>query len=157
MDRQIAIAERLVALQPDLQRLLSDMQWAAFRGKIEEFNALTRTTEPWKALNDLPGPLHFAARQGHLEAAEMLLDLGCPIDGIDRDGQTALHHAASRGHTKVIKLLLSRDCDTEVEDDLDQTALEKAAENGQKDAVVLLDELLEYEEDPKPVFKRRKC
>ena len=54
-----------------------------------------------------PGALLAAARQGRLDALELCLALGLPIDGRDAQGLTALHHAARGGHLDIVRALVA--------------------------------------------------
>src|SRR3954452_2684066 len=55
--------------------------------------------------------LHQAAAEGRREAAEILLDLGVPIDRPGERGGTPLHHAAWWGQDDVVAELLARGSD----------------------------------------------
>jgi hypothetical protein len=55
--------------------------------------------------------LHQAAAEGRADAAEILLDLGVPIDLPGQMGGTPLHQAAWWGHGDVVELLLARGAD----------------------------------------------
>ena len=57
-----------------------------------------------------------AARHGRLDALELGLALGLPIDGRDADGLTALHHAARNGHLEVVRALVAHGASTAVRD-----------------------------------------
>jgi len=56
--------------------------------------------------------LHQAAAEGRADAADILLDLGVPIDLPGQMGGTPLHHAAWWGHGDVVDLLLARGADS---------------------------------------------
>ena len=61
--------------------------------------------------------LHHAARGGHVEVAELLLDAGSRIDPVDGDRRTPLHHTSrSDEFFNLTKLLLDRGADFELED-----------------------------------------
>ena len=65
-----------------------------------------------------------ASRHGNLDALELGLALGIPIDRPDADGLTALHHAARNGHLEVVRALIARGASTTVRDpQYDGTAL----------------------------------
>ena len=52
----------------------------------------------WSAQNNKGlAPLHIAAGQGKVESVKALLDLGVPIDHLDRDRHIALQHALVSG------------------------------------------------------------
>ena len=53
-------------------------------------------------------PLHMAARQGHLEIARTLLDLGAAIDATDSKGDTPLRRALNCRRHSVAQLLQAR-------------------------------------------------
>src|SRR4051812_32246321 len=55
--------------------------------------------------------LHQAAAEGRRQAAEILLDLGVPIDRPGERGGTPLHHAAWWGQDDVVAALLARGAD----------------------------------------------
>lgn len=56
-------------------------------------------------------PLLFAAREGEIESARLLLDIGADIDAIAADGKNALGLAIYNGHYDVASLLVDRGAD----------------------------------------------
>ena len=58
--------------------------------------------------------LHLAAKSGHLEIIQLLLERGADINTRDRKGKTALHLAAKSGHLDITKLLLERGADASI-------------------------------------------
>lgn len=61
--------------------------------------------------------LHYAARAGHLNACQMLIDAGANINAVTRAGRaTALHRATKQGHTQIISLLLEHGADPNITD-----------------------------------------
>lgn len=62
--------------------------------------------------------LRAAARHDRLEALELGLDLGLPIDDADHQGLTALHHAARAGHLRIAQRLVERGASLAVRDRL---------------------------------------
>ncbi len=137
---QIAIAERLVSLKPDLRRDISDLQWAAFLGRTENFNELAGRPGALEASEDFPGPLFFAASSGQAEAIVALHHLGANILETDDTGKTALQVAAKRGHTEAIRVLKDLGCPIEATDETGNTALHVAAKRGHTEAIrVLMD------------------
>lgn len=55
--------------------------------------------------------LHRAAREGHVEIVEKLLESGASIYLEDLYGHLPLHVASMSGHAKIVQLLLNQDCD----------------------------------------------
>ena len=53
-------------------------------------------------------PLLFASREGEIESARLLLDIGADIDAIAADGKNALGLAIYNGHYDVASLLVDR-------------------------------------------------
>lgn len=77
-----------------------------------------------RGLEPTAEPLCAAARHGRLDAVELALSLGAPIDGRDANGLTALHHAAQSGHLAIVRTLVERGASCSVRDPLyDGTAL----------------------------------
>ncbi|RDD35204.1 Ankyrin repeat domain protein [Wolbachia endosymbiont of Cylisticus convexus] len=56
-------------------------------------------------------PLHFAALEGDLEVAEVLLKHGADVNVKSEQGYTPLHAAAWEGDLEVVKLLLKHEAD----------------------------------------------
>ena len=89
-----------------------------------------RTEEPrdkWLPPGGLT-PLLFAAREGRVESARVLLDHRADINIVDPDRHTALILALSSGHFDVAGLLIERGADVNMEDKVGQTALYAAVD-----------------------------
>jgi ankyrin repeat protein len=67
--------------------------------------------------------LHFAARQGQLEAVRKLIDAGADLDAVDEEGTNALVLATLNGHLDVAGLLLAAGADPNVADSYGRTVL----------------------------------
>jgi ankyrin repeat protein len=85
-------------------------------------------------------PLHYAARRGHLKAAEALVDAGADVNARDNDNNklTPLHWAAIYGHHKVVELLLAHNADRAAKDWDGKTPLAHALESRKTETVRLL-------------------
>lgn len=66
--------------------------------------------------NERPDALIAAARHGRLEAVRLALQLGLPIDGVDRGGLTALHHAAQKAQLDIVRELVAQGASLTVRD-----------------------------------------
>lgn len=93
--------------------------------------------------------LNIAARNGHYEIVELLLNLWYTKDGkqthrvnvnhADRDGWTPLRSASWGGHTEVVKLLIKHvDIQIDLSDKEQRTALRAAAWSGHEDILKAL-------------------
>ncbi|KAI9485544.1 MAG: hypothetical protein EXX96DRAFT_545508 [Benjaminiella poitrasii] len=51
--------------------------------------------------------LHLAAMLGFTKLTEFLLQLGCDVNAVDKNGYTALHYAAWYGHADVVRSLMT--------------------------------------------------
>ena len=88
------------------------------------------------SLRSNPASLFAAARTDDVKAAELVLDLGTPVQVQDDQQQTALHVAAAGDARRVVKLLLSRGADANVrERQWHATPLGYAVHHG-RDAVI---------------------
>lgn len=74
----------------------------------------------------IPGaktPLLYAAREGHIEVARLLLDAGAPIEQADADGVTPLLSAVLNEHAELASFLIDRGANVNASDWYGQTPL----------------------------------
>lgn len=87
----------------------------------------------------LSDALYAAARNGHREVVEYLLDQGADVNTRGVFGATALQWAAFNGHPEVVELLLARGADPDLRDSrFDADAAGWAHEGGHGNIVALL-------------------
>eukprot|EP00878_Enallax_costatus_P007723 GHUV01008084.1.p1 GENE.GHUV01008084.1~~GHUV01008084.1.p1 ORF type:complete len:569 (+),score=179.35 GHUV01008084.1:523-2229(+) len=56
-------------------------------------------------------PLIVAAKQGHLECTQTLVEAASNLFAVDREGNTSLHYAALHGHVAVVEYLMRKASD----------------------------------------------
>ncbi len=86
-------------------------------------------------------PIHAAAAAGAIEAAQELLNAGCPIDArttCNDEDRTPLMIAAKFGQLPMVKFLLENNADIHAEDEDTFTALRLAVWNRQKEVTQYL-------------------
>ena len=66
-----------------------------------------RILDAFPSARDAPDVLGAAARHGNLDALQLGLSLGLPLDGVDASGLTPLHHAARNAHLDVVRALVT--------------------------------------------------
>lgn len=82
--------------------------------------------------------LHWAAKHGSMEMANILLASGADPDAQDNNGWSVLIYAASFGNVQMVTCLLELDIDPNRADDEGTTALSTAAEKGHEAMVHLV-------------------
>ncbi|KAL9250383.1 Ankyrin repeat and SOCS box protein 3-like protein [Drosera capensis] len=113
-------ASHALAAREKVQNLLN----AALTGNLEFFKKSAEELDMWKGLaktveavkeaNDR-GALHFAAREGQIEACRYLVEeLKLDVNVVDGDGETPLIHAARQGQTATAKYLLEHGVDATI-------------------------------------------
>ena len=124
------------------------LMWAAAEGNVDAMKVLIeagadvnarstiiawerqKTEEPrdkWLPPGGLT-PLLFAAREGKLASARVLLDAGADINIVDPDRHTSLILALTNAQLDVAALLIERGADLNMEDKVGQTALYAAVD-----------------------------
>ena len=114
---------------------------AAARGDVETVRSLVRQgADVNAAQGDGMTALHWAAEEGSLELAEVLIYAGARVDALTRLGSyTPLHLASQRGHPAVVKALLAARADANAPTTTGAVRpLHFAAESGSVEAVYAL-------------------
>lgn len=84
---------------------------------------------------DVPGlymmtPLHRAARIGHIESVNLLVNAGASVNLSDIDGQTPIFHAIEKNHQEIVMILIAAGADLGIQDNLHHTPLDVARKEG---------------------------
>ena len=107
---------------------------AAALGKFEDVKFLLDSENDFAST-----ALYAAARNGHTEVVEHLLDHGATIDTRGFFGGTGLHWAAINGHRDTVELLIARGASRSIRDEhFDSTPEEWAIEGGHAELATLL-------------------
>ena len=72
-------------------------------------------------------PLHYAARNGHIEITRLLLQNGAEVNAKNNVGSTPLHWAAIAGHVDILHLLVENGADLEAQANNGWRALHSAS------------------------------
>ncbi|XP_071115943.1 ankyrin-1-like [Haliotis cracherodii] len=89
---------------------------------------------------DSQTPVMGAARQGHGEVVELLVNEGADVSLVDDLGDNILHHACAGGNMKTVKLVLSLNVvDVDARNKVGQTAVYWARRRGHQRVVKLLE------------------
>ncbi|XP_031704708.1 ankyrin repeat and death domain-containing protein 1A [Anarrhichthys ocellatus] len=83
-------------------------------------------------------PLHLAARNGHSDAVQSLLQSFDTRDEVNMDGETALYQASEKSHEECVLILLEADCDPNILTTAKCSALHPVSERGDTSVVQLL-------------------
>jgi ankyrin repeat protein len=67
--------------------------------------------------------LHFAARNGHVEATQMLINLGADLNIVDEEGSTPAMLAILNGHYELASVLINAGTDVNIQDKFGRTVL----------------------------------
>ncbi len=98
-------------------------------------------------------PLHWAARAGSMECAEILLERGALVNALNKARRTPLQLAAEADQADMIRLLARHDADLNTQDRKGRTPLHRATYEGCVDAA---ETLLEVGADPTVLNKSGK-
>jgi hypothetical protein len=114
---------------------------AALKGDMAKVKGLLKDNPDLARSNDDflgDTPLHYAAKDGHKDVAELLLANKAEVDAKDNSGWTPLHAAAFNGHKEVAKLLLAHGADVNAKDSVGETPLGYAVLGCHRDVAELL-------------------
>jgi ankyrin repeat protein len=130
-------AERLAApLRPSVEQ---ELLLATRRGDaLAVWAALASGSPPDHVDENGNTALIFAARDGHLDIAEMLIGYGATVDWQDDEQVTPLILAASRNHPEIVTLLLGHGARPTLQDQWGRTALDYAQRRGTDDPIAAM-------------------
>lgn len=111
---RLTIAAATLRMDNNEQELLQAVQ----NGETERVRSLLQTKKKLAKAKDAEGStaLHFAARAGHYEIAQLLLMFDADAKAKTRTDVTPLHLAAQAGEVQIVNLLLSRKANVEAKD-----------------------------------------
>lgn len=87
---------------------------------------LAAGADPNAAAGNEERPLHYAARQNHLESVPLLIAAGGEVNARDNWNFTALHNAAAYGCEEIVRLLVDAGADVNAQSDTGWTPLHNA-------------------------------
>ena len=127
------------ACQPSAQQTKALVD-AAQRGDLEQVKALLQGNPHLVFSKDTNGmtALHWAANNGHKDAAELLLASKAKVNAKNNNGATPLHAAAGFGDKDTAKLLLANKAEVNAKNNEGMTPLHTAEDRGQAVVAELL-------------------
>lgn len=133
----------------------SALALAAGEGRTQIVRALLEAGANPNHLETISWPLTNAARYGHVDVVELLLNYDAEPDSVDDTGETALHAAAAQGHEKIVELLIEAGANARQRDETGQRAIHRAADNGHVKIVDLLSPLSTAKDRKEVAFMRQ--
>ncbi|MEM7066023.1 MAG: ankyrin repeat domain-containing protein [Cyanobacteria bacterium P01_B01_bin.77] len=124
-------ADTVIATRPPLIE-------ATLAGNVDTVRELLQQGSDPNLVYHTNTALTYAARDGFIEIATLLIDHGADVDWIDGEGVTPLILAAFKNHIELVQLLLDQGADTTVRDQWNRTALDYALRRGAADPIVQL-------------------
>ena len=83
-------------------------------------------------------PIYYAARDGHLNLCELLVEKGTDVNLEDKYGQTCIFYAIREGHYDVVEFLIRHGANVNKNDKKKQTPVSYAMKNGKDKIAELL-------------------
>ena len=140
--RKDKVKESGIEAQPfeSAYELATVLKWAASSGRTELIRkVLQGASSPGQKPLKSSGPaIMVAIRNGHQEAAAILIDTGEGLDYLDENKGTLLHCAARNGEADLVKKLLDRGMSLTEKDQDGQTALDYAMMGNDESTINLL-------------------
>ena len=101
-------------MEMPLRPLGTPLHYAAFCGlhTVVNFLAIKHSEDIHsRHVDDNSTPLHLASREGHVDAARILVGHGADVTAQDKFGRSPLQQALARGHGELAQLLMEHSTD----------------------------------------------
>jgi len=108
---------------------------ATLNGQTDTVRSLLRSGADTNAVYRTNTALTYAARDGFLDIARLLIDAGADVNWIDGEGVTPLILASFKDHEAIVRLLLDHGADPTIQDQWNRTALDYALRRGDDDPI----------------------
>ena len=112
--------------------------WTEWQNVWQTSNCFDLTVSSIEIDDYLVRRFHNAASKGYVSRVESVLQVGVPVDRVDRIDRTALFHAAANNRTDVIRLLLQKGADVNKRDSDGDTPVHYAAWENSTEAIAVL-------------------
>ncbi len=119
-------------------KLNRDIIYASSKGDVQKIQALVAQGADVNSLNYYGGPLHNAAKHGHVDTLRYLIECGSNLHAKVYEGKTPLHEAAQSGSLDALDVLIQAGADVHIQDHYGGTPLRSAALWGHIDVVKYL-------------------
>lgn len=145
LESEASEATRLMQLSNDLP--LQNLQYEQYLRTTAEYGQVEMVMNLLEAqkldVNAADGDtgltaLHHAAKTDQLGVAQVLLDRGADLNGLDNQRRTALHHSTVSGETKCLQFFLQKYPDNSNRDLEGMTVRNLAAPEGNPEALCIL-------------------
>ena len=118
------------------------LKWAASSGRTDMVRRIlqgsSKSGQKLVASSTSGEALYIAIRNGHQDAAALLIDTGEGLDYLDDDKATSLHCAAKSGYSTLAKKLIEKGVSVNAKDQNGQTALDYAMSSNDEPTINLL-------------------
>ena len=111
---------------------------ATLGNDIEQVKSLLQNGTNPNLIYNTNTALTYAARDGFIEIARLLIVNGANINWIDGEGVTPLILASFKNHLEIVELLLNHGADKTVQDQWNRNALDYALRRGETDPIAQL-------------------
>src|SRR6266851_698030 len=124
------IRRPFLQMEMPLRPLGTPLHYAAFCGlhTVVNFLAIKHSEDIHsRHVDDNSTPLHLASREGHVDAARILVGHGADVTVQDKSGWSPLHLALARGHVELARVLVGHSADLTAQDNDGRTPLHLAS------------------------------
>src|SRR6266851_5397235 len=135
------IRRPFLQMEMPLRPLGTPLHYAAFCGlhTVVNFLAIKHSEDIHsRHVDDNSTPLHLASREGHVDAARILVGHGADVTAQDKSGWSPLHQALARSHVELARILVGRGADVTAQDNDGRSPLHEVSAWGNVELAQIL-------------------